>query len=69
MAFKNFQRNYVAIWLCMMMADWLQVDAVTTTHAESLLTETLLQGPYVYALYASYGFSKKEIGELFIMVS
>merc|ERR1711871_1858336 len=26
-----------------------------------------LQGPYVYALYASYGFSKKEIGQLFIM--
>jgi len=27
------------------------------------------QGPYVYALYASYGFTKKEIGELFIMVT
>jgi MFS family permease len=25
-----------------------------------------LQGPYVYALYSSYGFSKKEIGQLFI---
>jgi len=25
-----------------------------------------LQGPYVYALYASYGFSKAEIGQLFI---
>jgi len=47
-AFTNFQKNYVGIWLMMMMADWLQ-------------------GPYVYALYASYGFSKKEIGELFIM--
>lgn len=47
-AFTSFQRNYLAIWLCMMTADWLQ-------------------GPYVYALYASYGFSKKEIGELFIM--
>jgi len=47
-AFSGFQRNYLAVWLVMMGADWLQ-------------------GPYVYALYASYGFSKKEIGELFIM--
>merc|ERR1712070_539924 len=46
--FSKFQRQYVTIWLGMMMADWLQ-------------------GPYVYALYASYGFSKAEIGELFIM--
>ena len=22
--FVAFQRNYIAIWLCMMMADWLQ---------------------------------------------
>jgi len=46
--FTAFQRNYIAIWLCMMMADWLQ-------------------GPYVYALYASYGYSKELIGRLFIM--
>ena len=26
-----------------------------------------MQGPYVYALYAHYGFSKGEIGQLFIM--
>ena len=25
-----------------------------------------LQGPYVYALYAAYGFSKGDIGKLFI---
>ena len=25
-----------------------------------------LQGPYVYALYAGYGFSKGDIGKLFI---
>jgi len=24
-AFSTFQRNYVGVWLCMMMADWLQV--------------------------------------------
>merc|ERR1712093_480714 len=47
-SFSSFQRNYLAVWLTMMAADWFQ-------------------GPYVYALYDSYGFSKKEIGELFIM--
>jgi len=46
--FTGFQRNYIAIWLCMMMADWLQ-------------------GPYVYALYSAYGYSKEEIGMLFIV--
>jgi len=33
----------------------------------AMMAADWLQGPYVYALYASYGFSKKEIGELFIM--
>ena len=23
-AFTTFQRNYIGVWLCMMMADWLQ---------------------------------------------
>eukprot|EP00471_Norrisiella_sphaerica_P003764 CAMPEP_0184491540 /NCGR_PEP_ID=MMETSP0113_2-20130426/20653_1 /TAXON_ID=91329 /ORGANISM="Norrisiella sphaerica, Strain BC52" /LENGTH=437 /DNA_ID=CAMNT_0026875953 /DNA_START=46 /DNA_END=1359 /DNA_ORIENTATION=+ len=45
--FTAFQRNYVLVFLVMMMSDWLQ-------------------GPYVYALYASYGYSKAEIGTLFI---
>jgi len=31
------------------------------------LTVMSLQGPYVYALYSSYGFNKREIGYLFIM--
>lgn len=47
-AFKTFQRNYLAVYLIMMGADWLQ-------------------GPYVYALYESYGYSISEIGRLFIM--
>jgi len=32
-----------------------------------MMASDWLQGPYVYALYSSYGFSKKEIGQLFIM--
>ena len=45
--FLSFQKLYVAVYLIMMMADWMQ-------------------GPYVYALYDKYGFTKGEIGQLFI---
>eukprot|EP01091_Cochliopodium_minus_P014170 TRINITY_DN4767_c0_g1_i2.p1 TRINITY_DN4767_c0_g1~~TRINITY_DN4767_c0_g1_i2.p1 ORF type:complete len:443 (-),score=61.49 TRINITY_DN4767_c0_g1_i2:12-1340(-) len=31
-----------------------------------VMTSDWLQGPYVYALYESYGFNKQQIGELFI---
>lgn len=34
--------------------------------SNSLLASDWLQGPYVYALYESYGFEKKDIGVLFI---
>lgn len=46
--FKKFQRNFLLVYLVMMMADWLQ-------------------GPYVYALYAAYGFSHGDIAFLFIV--
>lgn len=37
------------------------------THARrSFAAGDWLQGPYVYALYAAYGFSKRDIGRLFI---
>jgi MFS family permease len=42
-----FRNNYLIVYLCMVMSDWLQ-------------------GPYVYALYKSYGYSLKDIGVLFI---
>jgi hypothetical protein len=45
--FLSFQKLYLAVYLIMMMADWMQ-------------------GPYVYALYDKYGFTKGEIGQLFI---
>jgi MFS transporter, MFS domain-containing protein family, molybdate-anion transporter len=52
-AFENveyvkFRNNYLLVYLCMMMADWLQ-------------------GPYVYALYKSYGYGLEEIGILFVV--
>lgn len=46
--FASFQRLFFAVYLTMMMADWMQ-------------------GPYVYALYDHYGFSKGQIGQLFIV--
>jgi MFS transporter, MFS domain-containing protein family, molybdate-anion transporter len=46
--FRRFQRNFLVVYLIMLMADWLQ-------------------GPYVYALYQQYGFSKGDIGILFIV--
>lgn len=45
--FKSFQTLFLAVYLTMVMSDWLQ-------------------GPYVYALYSEYGFSKGDIGLLFI---
>lgn len=45
--FKKFQRSYLIVYVCAVMADWLQ-------------------GPYVYALYAHYQFSKQQIALLFI---
>jgi MFS family permease len=44
----KFRNNYLLVYLCMMMADWLQ-------------------GPYVYALYKSYGYGLEEIGILFVV--
>ena len=46
--FKRFQWIYLVVYLCSIMADWLQ-------------------GPYVYALYDHYNFSKQQIGILFIV--
>ena len=46
--FKKFQRSYLIVYICAVMADWLQ-------------------GPYVYALYAYYQFSKQQIAILFIV--
>lgn len=46
-AFPAFQRNYLAVYLLAVTADWLQ-------------------GPYVYALYSAYGFSKPDIARLYI---
>ena len=46
--FRRLQRSYLVVYVCAVLADWLQ-------------------GPYVYALYAHYGFSKKEIATLFIV--
>jgi MFS transporter, MFS domain-containing protein family, molybdate-anion transporter len=46
-AFASFQWNFLAVYLIMMAADWMQ-------------------GPYVYRLYAHYGFSRAENGQLFI---
>ncbi|EKX52644.1 hypothetical protein GUITHDRAFT_161244 [Guillardia theta CCMP2712] len=40
--FKKFQRLYLVVYFCSVMADWLQ-------------------GPYVYALYDYYKFTKKEV--------
>mmetsp|Transcript_114441 Transcript_114441/g.180199 ORF Transcript_114441/g.180199 Transcript_114441/m.180199 type:complete len:476 (+) Transcript_114441:6-1433(+) len=45
--FRSFQRIYIVVYLCAMMADWLQ-------------------GPYVYALYDSYGFTRADNAILFI---
>lgn len=45
--FRSFQRIYLAVYLCAMMADWLQ-------------------GPYVYALYDAYGFTRADNAILFI---
>jgi hypothetical protein len=45
--FKSFQTLFLAVYLTMVTADWMQ-------------------GPYVYALYSEYGFSKGDIGILFI---
>jgi len=45
--FKDFQKNYLLVYLLAVASDWLQ-------------------GPYVYALYSEYGYSKSDIGVLFI---
>eukprot|EP01012_Entosiphon_sulcatum_P049019 TRINITY_DN67610_c0_g1_i1.p1 TRINITY_DN67610_c0_g1~~TRINITY_DN67610_c0_g1_i1.p1 ORF type:complete len:445 (+),score=65.08 TRINITY_DN67610_c0_g1_i1:94-1428(+) len=45
--FKAFQRNYIAIYLLALYADWLK-------------------GPYVYALYDSYGYTDSQIAQLYI---
>lgn len=45
--FEAFQRNYLAVYLLAVAADWLQ-------------------GPYVYALYTHYGYSKADVGQLYI---
>jgi MFS family permease len=45
--FDAFSKKFLAVYVIMMMADWMQ-------------------GPYVYALYDAYGFTKGQIGQLFI---
>ena len=80
--FKNFQSLFLAVYVIMFMADWMQVSrrAIAPRYAVRALSlsppvrsfpapppHPPLQGPYVYALYDDYGFSKGEIGQLFIM--
>ncbi|KAI1315596.1 hypothetical protein EDD11_000606 [Mortierella claussenii] len=47
-SFSKFRNNYLAVYLTVMMSDWLQ-------------------GPYLYALYQSYGFQMYDIAVLFIV--
>ncbi|KAK3811927.1 MAG: hypothetical protein J3Q66DRAFT_348889 [Benniella sp.] len=47
-SFSKFRNNYLAVYLTVMMSDWLQ-------------------GPYLYALYQSYGFVMYDIAVLFII--
>ena len=56
-----------------MCSSFLKKDAthLFRTEAKDLIPNYFkgadwLQGPYVYALYASYGFDKSAIGQLFI---
>ena len=60
------------VYLCMMMADWMQVRSLSPLLLGCFFRLTpdalcSLQGPYVYALYESYGFSIAQIGRLFIV--
>ena len=34
-AFTTFQRNYIGVWLMMMMADWLQVSTRSSSLADT----------------------------------
>lgn len=46
-ALSKLQRTYLVVYLCAMLADWLQ-------------------GPFVYALYQSYGISREDNAALFV---
>ena len=49
-------------------SEWFSILERTFLPAYFLATlADWLQGPYVYALYADYGFSKAEIGQLFVV--
>jgi hypothetical protein len=73
-AFTAFRNNYLVVYSLMMGASRRRAAASDPPAcADALLcffrtpaAGDWLQGPYVYALYAAYGFSKADIGKLFI---
>jgi hypothetical protein len=72
--FTAFRNNYLAVYSLAMGAPQRRRRAPCRAQQRALTRkprhlETAgdwLQGPYVYALYAAYGFSKGDIGKLFI---
>ncbi|KAE9451743.1 hypothetical protein C3L33_16337, partial [Rhododendron williamsianum] len=79
--FNSFKNSYLLVYSLMMgkpIADptlpmslfvyafALRVTILTSLTAIQSLPGDWLQGPYVYFLYSQYGFSKGEIGQLFI---
>lgn len=82
LGFKAFRNNYVLIvtlvrlTMTMAIADNLITRCAAMHHPSSItyvfvgilqmMAADWLQGPYVYALYESYGFTRGEIGHLFI---
>ena len=60
-AFASFQRNYLVVYFLVMGARSSPSNSI-----DPCLASDWLQGPYVYKLYAYYGFDQGDIGLLFI---
>ena len=67
-AFTAFRNNYLVVYSLMMGARAVRTPGgfPRVTRAHHPAAGDWLQGPYVYALYAAYGFSQADIGKLFI---
>ncbi len=69
--FKGFQRNWLLVYLLAFFAvgivAWPLRLTVQKHGLNFVCIQDWLQGPYVYALYDSYGFKSDDIALLFIM--
>ena len=68
-AFTAFRNNYLFVYSLMMGArrrDTAPASGALSARRRRAAAGDWLQGPYVYALYAAYGFDKGDIGRLFI---